>query len=88
MIGATVNNVIVLLSVDFFKLILVAILVAFPLAWYITSQWLHSFAYRIDIGPGIFITAGASIITITLITISYQAIKAAIVNPVKSLKSE
>jgi putative ABC transport system permease protein len=86
-IGASVNNVIVLLSVDFFKLVLIAILVAFPSAWYITSQWLRSFAYRINIGPGIFIAAGISIIAITLITISYQAIKAAIINPVKSLKS-
>ena len=87
-IGASVNNVVVLLSMDFFKLILIAILVAFPLAWWVTNQWLRSFAYRIEVGPYIFIAAGAAIILITLITISYQAIKAAIVNPVRSLRSE
>jgi ABC-type antimicrobial peptide transport system permease subunit len=87
-IGASVSNVVVILSKDFLKLVFIAILVAFPLAWWTTSQWLHSFAYRINIGAGIFLAAGASTIIITLITISYQAIKAALMNPVKSLKSE
>ena len=54
----------------------------------ITNQWLHGFSYRIDISPGIFITAGASIILITLFTISFQAVKAAVANPVRSLRSE
>ncbi|MDB5088201.1 MAG: FtsX-like permease family protein, partial [Mucilaginibacter sp.] len=87
-IGASVSNVVVILSKDFLKLVFIAILVAFPLAWWTASQWLHSFAYRINIGAGIFLAAGASTIIITLITISYQAIKAALMNPVKSLKSE
>jgi len=87
-VGATVSDVAVMLSKDFLKLILIAILVAFPVAWWITNQWLQSFAYRINIGAGIFITAGASIIIVTLCTISFQAIKAAVANPVESLKTE
>ncbi|MGZ3873409.1 MAG: ABC transporter permease [Mucilaginibacter sp.] len=87
-IGATVSHVVVLLTVDFFKLVLIAILVAFPLSGYITAQWLRSFAYRINVGPGIFLAAGAAIVAITLLTISYQAVKAAIMSPVRSLKSE
>jgi ABC-type antimicrobial peptide transport system permease subunit len=77
-----------MLSMDFLKLVLIAVLVAFPIAWWATGKWLQSFAYRIHIGAGIFLEAGASIILITLITISYQAIKAGLINPVKSLRSE
>jgi putative ABC transport system permease protein len=87
-IGATVSNVVLILSKDFLKLVFLAVLIAFPLAWWIANQWLHSFAYRINVGSGIFLIAGISTLLITLITISYQAIKAAIVNPVKSLKTE
>jgi putative ABC transport system permease protein len=68
--------------------VLIAILIAFPLSWWAMNQWLQSFAYRINISAGIFIIAGASIILITLLTISFQAIKAAVANPVKSLRSE
>jgi ABC-type antimicrobial peptide transport system permease subunit len=87
-IGASVSNIIVMLSKDFLKLVLVAVFVAFPIAWWATGKWLQSFAYRIHVGADIFLAAGASIILITLITISYQAIKAGLVNPVKSLRSE
>ncbi len=87
-VGASVTNVIFMLSKDFLKLVLIAILIAFPFSWWVTNQWLQSFAYHINISTGIFLAAGASIIVITLITISYQAIKAGLVNPVKSLKSE
>ena len=87
-VGATVGNVVVMLSKDFLKLILVALLVAFPLAWWAMHQWLQSFAYRIDIGAGSFLLAGASVIFITLLTISFQSIKAAMANPVKSLRTE
>ena len=87
-VGASVTNVVFMLSKDFLKLVLTAVLVAFPIAWWVTNQWLQSFAYRINIGTGIFLAAGAAVIAITLITISYQAIKAGLVNPVKSLRSE
>jgi len=87
-LGATARSVVVLLSKDFLKLTLIAILLAFPLSWWMASQWLNSFAYRIDLGSGIFVVAGLSIILITFLTISLQAIKAALSNPVKSLKAE
>jgi ABC-type antimicrobial peptide transport system permease subunit len=87
-VGASVSHVVILLSKDFLKLILVAVLVAFPLVWWAMNEWLNSFAYRIQIGAEVFIVAGVSIILITLITISFQSIKAAIANPVKSLRTE
>jgi len=70
------------------KLVLIAVVVAFPLSWVMMNQWLQSFAYRISIGAGIFIIAGLSVMVITLLTISYQAVKAAVANPVKSLRTE
>jgi putative ABC transport system permease protein len=77
-----------MLSTDFLKLVLVAVLIAFPVSWLAMHQWLESFAYRINIGAIVFIVAGVSVIAITLLTISYQAIKAALANPVKSLRTE
>jgi putative ABC transport system permease protein len=70
------------------KLVLIAILIAFPLAWWAMHQWLDGFAYRINITAGVFLIAAASIVFITIITVSFQAIKAAVANPVKSLRSE
>jgi putative ABC transport system permease protein len=87
-VGASVSNVVIMLSKDFLKLVLMAVLVAFPLAWWATSKWLEGFAYRVDIGISVFLIAGASIILITLLTISFQSIKAAVANPVKSLRTE
>ena len=87
-VGATVSGIVLMLSKDFLKLVLISILVAFPVAWWVTSQWLNGFAYRIHIGAGTFLAAGISIILITLFTISFQAMKAAVANPVKSLRSE
>ena len=87
-LGASVGGVVMLLSGDFLKLVLVAMLISFPLAWWATSQWLKSFAYRIDIGPGIFAAAAAFIILLTFLTISFQSIRAALANPAKSLKAE
>jgi putative ABC transport system permease protein len=77
-----------MLSKDFLRLVVIAELIAFPLGWWAMSQWLQSFAYRTDIGLTVFVVAGASILAITLITVSYQAIKIAIANPVKSLRTE
>jgi putative ABC transport system permease protein len=87
-IGASAQHLFILLTKDFLKLVLIAILVAFPLSWWILNQWLHSFAYRINIGSSIFLAAGFSIILITLITISFQSIKAATATPIKSLRLE
>ena len=63
-------------------------LVAFPLSWWAMNQWLNDFAYRINKSAGIFLTAGGAIILITLLTISFQSVKAAIANPLKSLRTE
>jgi ABC-type antimicrobial peptide transport system permease subunit len=87
-LGASVSNVVVMLSKDFFKLIAVAICISFPLSWWIMSDWLEGFAYRVDIGAMVFLIAGASIVAITILTISSQAIKAGLSNPVKSLRAE
>jgi ABC-type antimicrobial peptide transport system permease subunit len=87
-VGASVRNIAVLLSKDFLKLVLIAILIAFPLAWWAVHQWLEGFAYRINIDPGTFFIAGTVIIFFTLFTVSFQAIKAAVANPVKSLRTE
>jgi len=87
-LGASVSNIVVLLSKDFIKLVLIAFLIASPVAWYIMHNWLNDFAYRINISWWIFIAAGFLAVLIALATISFQAIKAAIANPVKSLRTE
>ena len=87
-LGASVSSIVLLLSKKFLKLILLSTLVAFPLAWWAMNRWLRDFAYRVDMGWWIFILAGASALLIALTTISFQAIKAAIANPVKSLRTE
>lgn len=87
-IGATVPNIAFMLSRDLFRQVLVAILIAVPISWWVMNQWLNGFAYRIPMGVGVFLIAGLSVITITLLTISFQAIKAAFKNPVTSLRAE
>lgn len=87
-IGASVNSITLMLTRDFLRLVCIAVVIAFPLAWWGMNKWLQGFVYRIDIGPGVFFIAGASVILITLLTVSFQAIKAAMANPVKSLRSE
>jgi len=87
-VGASVNSITFMLTKDFLKLVFIAVLIAFPLSWYLLSQWLNSFAYRISIGPAVFLIAIVSVILITVFTVSFQAIKAALANPVKSLRSE
>jgi putative ABC transport system permease protein len=87
-IGASVSNIIFMMSKDFLKLVIIAIVIAFPVSWWAMHSWLESFAYRINIGAVVFLIAAASIICITMVTISLQAIKAAVANPVKSLRSE
>ncbi len=87
-LGASVGSLVALLSGEFVKLVLVAIVLATPLAWYALDTWLQDFAYRIPIGWAIFAVAGGSALLIAVLTVSYQAIKAALANPVKSLRSE
>jgi putative ABC transport system permease protein len=83
-----VHGLVTLLSKDFVKLVLLAAVIAFPLAWWAMSKWLEDFAYRISIGWSVFVMAGMAAFTIALFTVSFQAIKAAIANPVKSLRTE
>ena len=87
-LGAKVGTVVQMLTKDFVKLVFIAMLIASPLAWYFMNSWLQDFTYRIEIGWWVFLLAGGISLTITLITISFQAIKAAIANPVKSLRTE
>ena len=86
--GASVSNIINLLSRDFLKLVIISFFIAAPVAWYFMHQWLADFAYRTDISWWIFATAGIMAVLIAVITISFQAIKAAISNPVKALRTE
>ena len=87
-LGATVGSIVALLSKDFLKLVLIAIVVASPIAWYAMNRWLQDFAYKIEIEWWVFALAGALTVGIALLTVSFQSIKAALMNPVKSLKSE
>ncbi|MHC2991042.1 macrolide export ATP-binding/permease MacB [Pontibacter sp. HJ8] len=86
--GASVMRIVTLLSKDFLKLVLVANLLAWPIAWFAMRRWLEDFAYRIEIGTDIFVLAAMLALIISLVTISYQAVKAASANPVKSLRTE
>jgi len=87
-LGASVEQITVLLSKDFLRLVAVAIVIASPVAWWVMNKWLQDFAYRISISGWIFITAGLLALAVALISVSIQAIKAAIANPVNSLRSE
>lgn len=87
-LGATVPNIVAMLSKDFLKLVLIAIVLAVPVAWWAMNEWLKDFAFRISIGWWIFLVAGLLAIVIAVVTVSFQAIKAAIANPVKSLRTE
>jgi putative ABC transport system permease protein len=87
-LGASVQNITAMLSKDFLKYVLIATLIAWPLAWFAVHKWLQEYAYRITISWWVFILAGIMACLIALVTISFQAIKAAIANPVKSLRTE
>jgi putative ABC transport system permease protein len=87
-LGANVSNIVTMIAKDFLNLILIASVIAFPVAWWAMNKWLQDFAYRIDIGWWVFFLAGVIAIVIALATISLQAVKAAIANPVKSLRTE
>jgi putative ABC transport system permease protein len=87
-LGASVNQIFTLLSTEFLKLVIISFIIAIPMAWWAMDKWLQDFAYRIEIGWWIFALAGGFSLLITLLTVSYQAIKAALANPVKSLRTE
>ena len=87
-LGATVSNIVSMLSKDFLKLVLIASLIAFPVAWWFMNKWLEDFAYRIHISWWVFVLASFVSIFIAIITVSFQAIKAALANPVKNLRTE
>ena len=87
-LGASVSNIILLLSRDFIRLILLSVIIAFPIAWWAMNQWLDGFAYHIRITADIFILAGMAIVAITLLTIGYQSLLTALRNPVTSLRTE
>jgi putative ABC transport system permease protein len=87
-LGATVSQIVTLLSVDFVRLIILAFVISLPIAWYVMHQWLQKFAYHTQISAWIFVLAIGSTLMVALLTISMQTIRSAIANPVKSLRSE
>ncbi len=87
-LGASVANIVNMLSSDFLKLVGIAAVIAFPIAWYSMNAWLQGFAFRTSISWWVFVIAAILAVAITLITVSFRAIKAALMNPVKSLKTE
>ena len=87
-LGASVVSIVTLLSKDFLKLVLIAIVIASPVAWYAMNRWLQDFAYRTEISWWIFVVSGAGALVIALLTVSFQSIRAALMNPVTSLRSE
>jgi putative ABC transport system permease protein len=87
-LGASVTGVVALLSKEFIKLVTISFIIATPIAWWAMNKWLQAFAYKVTISWWMFAIAGVMSILIALFTVSFQAIKAALVNPVKSLKSE
>ena len=87
-LGASVSNIVLMLSKDFIKLVIIAFLIALPVAWFVMNNWLQNFAYRININIWIFIAAGVLALFVAIATISFQTIKAAVANPATILKSE
>ncbi|WP_405412502.1 ABC transporter permease [Maribacter sp. Asnod1-A12] len=87
-LGAPFKSIYKLLTLDFMKLILVSIIIAVPIGWYMMTRWLEDFAYHITIGWGIFLVAGLIALTIAILTISYQSVGAALIQPLKSLRKE
>jgi putative ABC transport system permease protein len=87
-LGARVSQILILLSTDFLKLVMIAIVLSSPLAYFIMNKWLEGFAYRVEIHWWVFVVAGSAAVLIALFTVGYQAIKTAVANPVNSLRSE
>ena len=87
-LGASIAGIVAMLSKDFVLLVLIALVIASPIAWYFMNQWLADFAYHVDISWWVFALAGVTALAIALLTVGYQAVKAALMNPVESLRSE
>jgi len=87
-LGASVGNIVSLLSKDFIKLVIIAFIIASPIAWLIMNRWLQDFAYRTDISAWVFVAAAVLSLLIAFFTISMQSMKSALANPVKSLRTE
>jgi putative ABC transport system permease protein len=87
-LGASVSSIVTILSKDFIKLATVATIIATPIAWWVMSKWLQDFTYRINMSWWIFVAAGAACVLIAVMTVSFQAIKAALSNPIKNLRTE
>ena len=87
-LGATTTSIVSLLSKDFLKLVLIALAIACPLAYYFMDKWLQDFAYRIDIQWWVFALAGVVAVGVAFLTVSFQSVKAALANPVESLRND
>jgi putative ABC transport system permease protein len=87
-LGATTTNIVGLLSKDFLKLVAIAVVIASPVAWFVMNKWLQDFAYRVNISWAVFVITSCMALCIALLTIGFQAIRAALSNPVKSLRTE
>jgi putative ABC transport system permease protein len=87
-LGASVNSVVTILSKDFLKLVVIALIVSVPVAWFAANKWLENYPYRVSVSWEMFAITGLFVVLIALATVSFQAIKAAVANPVKSLRSE
>jgi putative ABC transport system permease protein len=87
-VGASVASITILLSKDFLKLVGIALLIATPIAWFMMHQWLQSYPYRIDLTAWFFVAAGLLAVLIAFLTISLRTVKAALMNPVKSLRTD
>jgi putative ABC transport system permease protein len=87
-LGASVGQITTLMSAEFMKLVIIAVVIAVPIAWYAMSRWLHDFAYKISIDAYVFLYAAACAMIVALVTVSFKSIRAASVDPVKSLKNE
>jgi putative ABC transport system permease protein len=87
-LGASVSSIVTLLSKDFVQLVAIAFLIAAPIAYLVMHKWLETFANRIDVGAGIFLAAGGLVLSISILAVGYQAMRAALADPVKSLRFE
>jgi putative ABC transport system permease protein len=87
-LGASISTLVIVLSRDFVKLVFVSILISTPLAWFLMQKWLDNYSYRVEINPWVFVGVGLAAILVAIVTVSFQSIKAALMNPVKSLRSE
>jgi len=87
-LGASSSHIVGLVSADFLQLVIIAFVIAAPISWMVMTDWLQDFAFRTNISWLVFVSAGLVAILIALVTVSYQAVKAAIANPVKALRSE